>query len=111
MSTDQDWLSWRTWLRDSFLNDKEKDTAFWFVIAVQVNCKYAPENFREQAWVELLKRGIKESELTLYYLSKNAPSPFKEEADKLIDRCLVNKKSLKKESQKLLKKHLANKPS
>ncbi len=93
MSTNQDWLSWRPWSRDSFLNDKDKDTVFWFTIAAKINGSNAPESFREQAWVELLRRGIKEPEITLHYLSTNAPEPFNCEARELLDQYLAKKKT------------------
>lgn len=91
MSENKDWLLWRPWFRDSFLNDKNKDVVFWFTIAAKIDGGNAPEIFREKAWEELLKRGIKEPEITLHYLSANAPEPFNFKARKLLDKYLAKK--------------------
>lgn len=90
--------------------EEDSDCVFWSVIAIKRNGTLAHEKVREKAWNDMLKRGIKNPERTLYYLSVNASEPYNYEARDLLSKYIADKKSLKNETKKLLKKRLA-KPS
>jgi hypothetical protein len=56
---------------------------FSVIIAARFSWITIPDDYKEKAWQELLKRGIQDDESYLKYLSVNAPHPWGERAIKL----------------------------
>jgi hypothetical protein len=66
--------------------EEDNDVIFWLIIAAKINFGIAHEKVIEKAWNDMLERGIKKPEITLYYLSINAPDPQREMARELLNK-------------------------
>ena len=60
----------------------ENNSGFSAIIAAKYSWREFSKEYKEKAWQELLKRGIKNDEGHLDYLITNAPEPWKTEAEK-----------------------------
>lgn len=72
-------LAWR-----QILVLEKEDWSFCSIIAAQRN-GIVPNEWKEKAWIELIRRGIKNKD-TLHYLAINAPAPWSEKARRLAEK-------------------------
>lgn len=82
-------------LGDSDVTEEEREQAWQWLLPIEskiglsilIAAKYLsreiPDEYKEKAWQELLRRNVKNDGTSLRYLSVNAPKPWCERARKL----------------------------
>ena len=60
----------------------EDNLGFSILIAAEYSWRTIPNQYKEMAWQELLKRDVKNDKECLHYLSVNAPEPWKNKTSK-----------------------------
>lgn len=81
---------WRERAWNTLLEQEKDDCLFWSTIAVKYSWGVIPNKWKEIAWQELIKRGVKIE--TLQYLKVNAPQPWNERAGILLEKMLEKNK-------------------
>lgn len=66
----------------------ENATGFAVLIAAEYSWRRVPSEYKEKAWKELLKKGIKKNMILLNYLSANAPEPWSGRSRNLKEKLL-----------------------
>jgi hypothetical protein len=82
---------WEAWKKLLLIEDI---SGFSVLIAAKYSWREFSKEYKEKAWQELLKRGIKNNLNHLHYLTINAPEPWCKKANKLKEK--LEKKLLAK---------------